>query len=113
MGSAAANTSIGDKQTVTVDCAKDSHVDVGGNDSTVTITGDCYVIVIAGNRNTVTASSTKNLGISGGHNTVTITVGEHLFVLGDDNAVTWKPLDAKKPPEQSNGGKRNKLVRAK
>lgn len=110
---ASANTSVGDHQTVTVDCAKDSHVDIGGSDNTVTVVGDCFVIVVAGNRNKVTGSSTTNLGISGGHNTVTLTVGEHLFVLGDDNAVTWKPRDTKKAPELSDGGKRNVVVRAK
>jgi hypothetical protein len=59
------------------------------------------------------ANTTTNLGVSGGHNAVTLTVGEHLFVLGDDNTVTWKPRDPKKAPELSDGGKRNKLARAK
>lgn len=94
---ASADVSIIDNdQAVTVDCAKDKQVSIMGNDITVTLTGTCTKVSIAGNNAKLTGSASA-VSIAGNENTATLTNVDTLMVAGNDNKVTYKgPVSAKK-----------------
>lgn len=85
-----ADVSIDDNdQTVTVDCAKDKNVMISGNQATVTLTGVCERVVVAGNRATVTGSAAA-VSVPGNENTVTLAAVDLIATPGNLNTVTWK-----------------------
>ncbi len=101
------------KQTATVDCAKDSSVSITGNDATITLAGVCENVLVSGNKATVTGSA-KNVLVSGNDNTVALEVVDKLLVSGNSNTVSYKKsTDGKKKPKVSNTGNKNKVSVAK
>lgn len=94
---ASADVSIMDNnQVVDVDCAKDKEVSIIGNDATVTLTGTCTKVSIAGNGAKLTGAA-KAVSIAGNQNTATLSGVDALMVAGNDNKVTYKgPVSAKK-----------------
>jgi hypothetical protein len=109
-GVAAADASFFDnKQTATVDCAKDANVNISGNEATITLTGVCENVMIAGNKATLTGSA-KNVVVSGNDNTVDLDVVDRLSVPGNKNTVSYKKSsDPKKKTKVSNPGNKNKV----
>jgi hypothetical protein len=112
--SAAADVTITDNhQSVTVDCAKDPAVSVLGNHATVTLTGTCSRVTLAGNHNTVTGSATS-VSVPGNHNTATLGVVDMLSVPGNHNTVAYKnSSSAKKKTKIGVTGNQNKITRAR
>lgn len=113
-GVAAADAMFADnKQTATVDCAKDANVSITGNDATITLTGTCEVLLVSGNKAKVTGSAKKTI-VSGNDNTVDLDVVDSLLVSGNSNTVSYKKAsDAKKKPKASNTGNKNKVAQKK
>lgn len=113
-GVAAADAMFADNgQTATVDCAKDSSVNISGNEATITLTGTCESVMIAGNKAKLTGSA-KNVVVSGNENTVTLDVVDKLMVSGNSNTVSYKKhSDPKKKTKVSNPGNKNKVSKAK
>ena len=110
-----ADVSIDDnKQTVTVDCAKDANVAIQGNEATVTLTGTCEKVVVAGNKATVTGS-TKVIYVPGNDNVATLDAVDQIGTPGNKNKVTYKKtVDAKlKKPKIANPGNKNAIAKAK
>ena len=102
---------VDDKQTVTVDCAKDPNVSIAGNASTVTLNGACKAVVIAGNQTTITGSA-ASVSIAGNENTANLDTVDSLSVTGNQNTVTYaKASDAKKKTRVSNLGKANTILK--
>jgi hypothetical protein len=109
-GVAAADAMFADnKQTATVDCAKDANVNISGNEATITLTGVCENVIIAGNKAKLTGSA-KNVVVSGNDNAADLDVVDKLLVSGNSNTVTYKKSsDAKKKTKVSNPGNKNKV----
>ena len=95
-GVAAADAMFADnKQTATVDCAKDANVNIAGNKAKVT-------------------GSAKNVNVSGNDNTVDLDAVDKLMVSGNSNTVSYKSAtDPKKKPKVSNPGNKNKIAKKK
>jgi hypothetical protein len=110
-GVAAADAMFADnKQTATVDCAKDSNVSISGNEATITLTGVCENVLVSGNKATLTGSA-KNVVVSGNNNTVDLDVVDKLLVSGNSNTVGYKKSsDPKKKTKVSNPGNKNKVA---
>lgn len=97
------------KQTATVDCANDASVNISGNEATITLTGVCENVIIAGNKAKLTGSA-KNVLVSGNDNTVDLDVVDKLLVSGNSNTVTYKKSsDPKKKTKVSSPGNKNKV----
>lgn len=113
-GVAAADISILDnRQTLTVDCAKDPNVNIAGNHATLTLNGVCENVNVSGNHATVTGSA-KKIMVSGNHNTVDLDTVDVLAVPGNHNTASYKrSSDPKKPTKVSSPGKRNKVSKKK
>ncbi|MFN0249872.1 MAG: DUF3060 domain-containing protein [Kofleriaceae bacterium] len=113
-GVAAADASfIDNHQTATVDCAKDATVNISGNEATITLTGVCENVVIAGNKAKLTGSA-KNVLVAGNQNSVDLDVVDQLSVAGNKNTVRYKSSsDPKKKPKVSNTGNKNKVSKKK
>jgi hypothetical protein len=113
-GVAAADAMFADnKQTATVDCAKDATVNISGNEATITLTGVCENVLVSGNKATLTGSA-KNVVVSGNDNTVDLDVVDKLLVSGNSNTVSYKKsTDAKKKTKVSNPGNKNKVAQKK
>lgn len=112
---AAADISIVDNdETITVDCATDPNVSIAGNNATVTLTGTCKKITVAGNQATVTGSAIA-VWIAGNDNTANLDAVDSLSVPGNDNTATYKkPVSAKlKKPRISSLGNGNTITRTK
>jgi hypothetical protein len=110
---AAADISIFDNdQTVTVDCAKDKTVNVVGNNATVTLTGTCDSIQVAGNKATV-AGSVVTASITGNENTLALDAVDTVSVTGNKNTVTYKKAIKAKKTKVSTLGNHNKVSQAK
>jgi hypothetical protein len=112
---AAADVAISDnKQTVTVDCAKDPNVAVSGNEAVVTLTGTCERLLLSGNNAKVTGS-VKAVYVSGNENTATLDAVDEIATPGNKNAVTYKKtIDAKrKKAKISNSGNKNVVAKRK
>jgi hypothetical protein len=110
-----ADVSIDDnQQTVTVDCAKDPNVNVSGNEATVTLTGTCEKVQLAGNRAKVTGS-TKAIYVPGNDNVATLDAVDQIGTPGNKNKVTYKKtVDAKlKKAKVSNPGNKNAIAKVK
>ena len=100
---------VDNNQTATVDCTKDSSVNISGNEATITLTGVCENVNIAGNKAKLTGSA-KNVNVSGNENTVDLDVVDRLLVSGNNNTVTYKKAsDPKKKPKVANPGNKNKV----
>ncbi len=110
-GVAAADAMFADnKQTATVDCAKDPNVAITGNEATITLTGTCEALLVSGNKAKVTGSAKKTV-VSGNDNTVDLDVVDNLLVSGNSNTVSYKKAsDAKKKSKVSNTGNKNKVA---
>src|SRR5258707_457508 len=76
-------------KTITHDCAKDADIKIMGNDNTVTVTGACTKISVAGNKNVVTIASSKVTGVGGNDNTVTVEATDDVVTTGSRNKVTY------------------------
>jgi hypothetical protein len=113
-GVAAADAMFADnKQTATVDCAKDANVNISGNEATITLTGVCENVNVAGNKAKVTGSA-KNVNVSGNDNTVDLDAVDKLMVSGNSNTVSYKSAtDPKKKPKVANPGNKNKVTKKK
>jgi len=112
--SAFADVSIIDNhKTVKVDCSKDKTASILGNENTITLTGACTLISVAGNKNTVRADSSAKLEVAGNNNTASVTAADEVSVPGNNNTVTWKKGISKKEPAVSNPGTGNKVSQAK
>lgn len=110
---AAADVSVVDnKQTVTVDCAKDKQVNILGNQATITLTGTCTKVSVAGNNANVTGSA-NTVWIAGNNNTVTLTGVDALTIAGNSNTVTYKNAIIAKTTKVSNPGNKNTVTRQK
>lgn len=97
------------KQTATVDCTKDASVNISGNEATITLTGTCENVMVAGNKAKLTGSA-KNVIVSGNDNTVDLDVVDKLLVSGNANTVSYKKSsDPKKKTKVSNPGNKNKV----
>jgi len=97
---------IDNNKTIAVDCAKDSKVDLIGNNITLTLTGKCKQVNVTGNKERVTGAATT-VFVAGNENTVTIDGGDTITVAGNKNVVTYKT------GKVSNSGKDNKVTQAK
>ncbi len=113
-GVAAADAMFTDnKQTATVDCTKDSNVEISGNQATITLTGVCENVNIAGNKAKVVGSA-KNVNVSGNENAVDLDVVDNLMVTGNKNVVSYKKSsDPKAKSNVMNTGTKNKVTRKK
>jgi hypothetical protein len=111
-GVAAADAMFADnKQTATVDCAKDKAVIVSGNEATITLTGVCDSVMVSGNKATVKGSA-KKVVVSGNENTAELDVVDNLLVSGNSNTVSYKASsDPKKKTKVSNPGNKNKVAK--
>ncbi|MBA3456302.1 MAG: DUF3060 domain-containing protein [Deltaproteobacteria bacterium] len=112
---AAADISIVDNdETITVDCAKDPNVNIAGNTATVTLTGTCSKIMIAGNHITL-AGSAATVWIAGNHNTATLDAVDSLVTAGNHNTATYKKTVNPKlrKTKVSNPGNHNTVTRTK
>ena len=112
---ASADVSIDDNNvTTTVDCAKDPLVNITGNHATVTLTGVCKGVQIAGNNATVTGSALA-VSLPGNNNTATLDAVDLIATAGNKNTVTYKKtVDAKKKaPRISNPGNKNSIKKTK
>src|SRR4051812_16708668 len=76
------------KQTRTIDCAKDPTVLIAGDGNTITLKGKCKLVRLPGDHNTVTAESATALALDGDNNTVRIAAVDAISVNGDHNTVT-------------------------
>lgn len=112
---AAADISIVENhETVTIDCAKDPNVSVAGNHATVTLTGTCTKIMLAGNHATLTGSATA-VWIAGNHNKADLQAVDSLSVPGNHNKASYKKtVNPKlKKAKVSNPGNKNTITRTK
>ena len=100
------------KQTRTIDCAKEPSVMIAGNENTVRLEGRCQAVRVPGNGNTVIVESAADLSLAGNGNTVAISGVDTISVPGDRNVVTWaKTLDGKREPAVSISGKNNWVIK--
>ena len=100
------------KQTVTVDCAKDKVINISGNKATVTLKGTCDVVNISGNDAKVTGSvATAN--VSGNSNTLTLDAVDAILVSGNKNTISYKKTVKAKQPTIANPGTDNKVSQVK
>ena len=110
---AAADVTIADnKQTLTVDCAKDKQVNILGNHATVTLTGTCTKVSVSGNNANVTGSA-NTVWIAGNNNNVTLPGVDTLTIAGNSNNVTYKGPITAKTTKVSNPGNKNNVTRQK
>ena len=111
---ALADVSIVDNhKTVKVDCSKDKTASILGNENTVTLTGACTLVSIAGNKNTIKAEGSTKLDVAGNDNSASVTAADEISVAGSRNTVSWKKGITNKEPAVSNPGKDNKISQAK
>jgi Protein of unknown function (DUF3060) len=108
-GTAAAEIYADNNKTVTQDCAKDPDARIDGNNNKITFTGPCKRISVAGNKNTVKATSLGLLHIPGNKNTATVDAVDSLILQGNDNNVTWTKGLTARGPSISNPGTGNKI----
>ena len=95
---ALADVSIVDNhKTVKVDCSKDKTATILGNENTITLTGTCSLVSVAGNKNTVKADTATKLDVAGNDNTASVTASDQISVPGSRNTVTWKKGASGKP----------------
>lgn len=100
------------KQTVTVDCAKDKAVNITGNNAVVTLKGTCDVVNISGNDAKVTGSvATAN--VSGNNNTLTLDAVDAVLTTGNKNTVSYKKSVKAKKTTVANTGNENKISAVK
>lgn len=112
-GTAVADVTIMDnKKTIAHDCAKDKTVNIVGNKITLTLTGTCDLVTIAGNKALVKGSAAK-FYVAGNENTVEADAADDIAVPGNRNTVTWKRGATKKAPSVSAPGKDNSVSQAK
>jgi len=104
---------IDNHKTVKVDCTKDKTTTVLGNENTITATGTCTLISVAGNKNVIKADTTTKLEVAGNDNTASVTAADEISVPGSRNTVSWKKGASGKAPAVSNPGKDNKVSQAK
>lgn len=110
---ASANSYKDNGKTVAHDCAKDPEVIIMGNDNTVTVIGPCTKLNIAGNKNVITAASSKVTSLSGSENTVTIEAIDDVVATGSKNTLTYKKTVSKTKPSIAHPGKDNKITQGK
>lgn len=109
----AGGTYLDNDKTVTHDCAKEPEASIMGNSNTITFTGACTTINVAGNKNTLTIVSAKGVNVEGNNNTVTVAASDAINVHGDNNTVSWKKGLSDKKPKLSNAGKKNTISQTK
>jgi hypothetical protein len=108
-GSARADVAIeANNKTVHVDCAKDANIALLGNHLTVTATGVCTAVTVAGNECSF-AGSAVSVSVPGNHNTVTLAAADDVSVPGNDNTVSVKKAIKHKAPNVSNTGTHNSI----
>jgi hypothetical protein len=112
-GTAAANSYLDNKKTVTHDCAKDPEAAVEGNANTITFTGTCERISADGNENKLKIESVKVLDVRGNKNTAVVGAVDAVRATGNDNSVTWTKGISGKAPKVASPGSRNKIGSAK
>ncbi len=95
------------------DCKKDPVVMIIGNGGTITATGACTSIGVAGNRNTVTAESAVAVEVTGTENTVKVTAVDKISTPGDRNKVSYSKSITAKTPAVSNLGNDNTIANSK
>jgi hypothetical protein len=107
VGAARADVAIeaNDKK-VHVDCAKDANVALLGNHLTVTATGVCKAVTIAGNDSSFTGSAIS-VSVPGNRNNIALTAADDISIPGNDNVVTIKKAIKHKSPNISNLGDHN------
>ena len=104
----------GNKQTVTIDCAKDPNVMISGNQNNVALTGACTAVSVSGNHNKVAIASSTAVSVPGNENTVAVVAVDALAVPGNKNVVDYKTAvtqDGK--TKVSNPGTGNKVTQSK
>lgn len=112
-GSAAADVSIMDNnKKVNVDCAKDPEVDILGNHITVTMTGLCTKLSVAGNHAVVTGSAIT-VDVSGNQANVSLDAADFVTVDGNNNVVVVKKPAKAKTARIDVTGNDNKVTRPK
>jgi hypothetical protein len=112
-GTAAANSYLDNKKTVTHDCAKDPEASVAGNENTVTFTGTCSRISADGNDNKLKIESVKLLDVRGNKNAITVDAVDAINAPGNKNTVAWTKGISDKRPKVSSSGNGNKIGSAK
>ena len=106
---AAANSYLDNKQTVTHDCAKEPEAIIVGNENTITFTGTCERVSAAGNDNKLKIEAVKQLDVHGNNNTITVTAVDAISAFGNHNTVTWTKGITVKRPKVSSPGTGNKI----
>ena len=106
-------TVIDNKQTITVDCAKDHGAAVTGNNNTLVLKGKCDSLSVSGNKNNIKADSVKQVMVSGNDNNVASAAAESILVSGDRNTVTWTKGISKPKPSIADNGDNNKVSQTK
>ena len=107
-------TILDNKQTSTIDCAKDPAVAITGNDNEVALTGPCTKVAVSGNHNKVAIAQSTEVSVTGNENSVAIVSVDSLSVPGNKNVVTWKTSTAKDGKAKvSNTGTANKVSQSK
>jgi hypothetical protein len=106
-----ADTTIMDnKQSKTIDCAKDPVATIMGNDNNVALTGTCTTVTVQGNHNKVAIASSATVSVTGNENTVAAAAVDTLDVTGNKNVVDYKgPVTKGGATRVSNTGTGNKV----
>ena len=106
-GLARADISITENdKSVRIDCTKDGTLMLAGNHLTITATGVCASVTIAGNESSFTGSALA-VSIPGNTNTVSLAAADEVSVTGNGNAVMVKKAIKRKAPRFSNLGNNN------
>ncbi len=102
-----------DGKVITHEC-KDDTVSISANSNKVTLTGRCKLIIIDGNKNTVTLAAAINIAVNGNSNVVAADQTDRVYTPGNENRVTYKrSIDPKKPTKVWNPGNGNKITKVK
>jgi hypothetical protein len=101
------------KQTAAIDCAKDPNVTVAGNDGTITLTGECKAVTVAGNHNHVAIASAAAVAVTGNENNVAAVTVAALSVPGNKNVVSYKSGPGTSKTKVSNPGTGNTVTQSK
>lgn len=100
------------KKTATHDCAKQPDFSITGNEVTLTLTGWCNKVLVAGNKAKITGVA-KRVLVSGNENTLELDATNTVDVTGNKNVVTWKRVVDGNREKVSNTGTDNRVGKAK
>ena len=107
-------TNTYNNKTTAIDCATDATVSVAGNGDTVTFTGACTHVTIAGNHNKIAIASSADIDVTGNENNVAVVAVDELDVPGNKNVVSYTTAVMKGGKTKvSNAGTGNKIARSK